>query len=158
MSDLDVMIFKQQVEDAAKRFGYLQRNDLEQEGYIALLEIQDELLKLAETDLESAQKKAFDLARNRMSNVLRRQRGKPVEVELSDDMASILPEFSADNEDLVTAMGGLEPTDRYILEECFFHDRPLKDVAAALGWNATKVTRRKQTAIVALRKIMGVRG
>lgn len=151
----DVMQFEPQVQQAARRFGFSKRADLIQEGFIALLEIQTRLFEVTDCDLNAGQKLAFITAKDAMASYLRRDRGAS-EVPLTDDAASITPDFSANNEDLRKAMAGLEPSDQYILEEVFFHDKHVKDVALALGRNSAWVTRRKSKAIMALRKIMGL--
>lgn len=154
----DILEFKPQVQFAAKKYRirFDQQEDLEQEGYIALLEIQEKLFEVADRDPEEAKKLAYTTARTRIMNCQRNAHG-PITVSLSDEepKAAVAPVANFESASMQKAIKQLSDEDAYILTEIFYLEKPERIVAEALGKTQPWVHRRKTAALASLKKILG---
>jgi len=90
---------------------------------------------------------------------LRRDRRRPIEVELLSLDLQVIPDQSAETaarDELAQAFRRLDPDQRLVLVLHYYLDLPLPDVASAIGIPVGTAKSRLARALTALRSVLGV--
>lgn len=170
------------VRQTARGLRASEREDLEQECFLALLEKQDTVLEVFGRNVKEGEKFAYTVCRNKILNILRAARHLtdcvPLNVELPPDAGSpdisgkpagqmetaiehynerkspLERTFGITEETLDKAVDRLETAEAHVIREFFFRDRTEQDIASSLGRSKWSVQQIKKRAIAHLRTLL----
>jgi len=136
-----------------------EREDLEQECYLKILENADALGEIQETNRE---KFVFSVCRNLLIDISRKKRGLEPMESLSDPavfskIQSDVPNnyFGVSRHELDQVIDKLPSVEQYIVRQLFFLNKTEKEVAESLSKSRQAISLIKISAIEHLRELLG---